>query len=119
VIIKELAYSAQQHLKSITGCSFNRAHIYELHASSLGFKSYTVLCSDYVFTQREKNKAIPAQYQTMFQQRVVELRYDPMTTDVAVSSFLFFISGQHIDVIVATDLVDGLSDDDDSYSVEF
>jgi len=116
--IKELAYSAQQYLKSITGCSFKRAHIYELLAASFGFKSYAALCSDYVFTQREKNKAIPAQHQTLLQQRVVELGYDPITTDVAASAFLSFVSEQHIDVIGVTDLVDGLNDDY-SYSEEF
>ncbi len=108
--IKELAYSAQQHLQSNTNCSFKRAHIYELLASSFGFKSYAALCSDYVLTQREKNKGILTQFQTMLQQRVVELGYDPMIKDVAVSTFLSFVYEQHIDVIRVTDLVDGLSD---------
>ena len=109
--IKELAYTAQQHLESITGCSFKRAHIYELLASSFGFKSYAALCSDYVFTQRENDRSISAQHQTMLQQRVVELGYDPMIIDVAASTFHSFVSEQHIDVVGIADLVDGLSDD--------
>ena len=116
--IKELAYTAQQHLESITGSSFKRAHIYELLASSFGFKSYAALCSDYVFTQRENDRSIPAPYQTILQKRVVELGYDPMATDVAASAFLSFVSEQHIDVVDVADLVDGLSDDD-SFSEEF
>lgn len=116
--IKELAYSAQQHLKSVTGCSFKRAHIYELLAAALGFKSYAALCSDCVFTQREKNKTIPAQHQAMIRQRVVELGYDPKTTDVTASTMLSFVSEQRIDVVGVTDLVDGLSDDE-IYSEEF
>jgi len=110
--IKELAYTAQQHLESITGSSFKRAHIYELLASSFGFKSYAALCSDYVFTQREKNQTIPAQHQTMLQQRAIELGHDPMIIDVAASTFLSFVSEQHIDVVGVADLVDELSNDD-------
>jgi hypothetical protein len=110
--IKELAYTAQQHLESITGCSFKRAHIYELLASSFGFKSYAALCSDYVFIQRENDRSIPAQHQSILQKRVVELGYDPMATDVAASAFLTFVSEQHIDVVGVADLVDELSDDD-------
>jgi hypothetical protein len=41
--IKELAYSAQQHLQASTGSSLKRAHIYELLAASFGFKSYAAL----------------------------------------------------------------------------
>ena len=38
--IKELAYSAQQHLQASTGGSFKRAHVYELLAASFGFNSH-------------------------------------------------------------------------------
>ena len=116
--IKELAYSAQQNLESITACSFKRAHIYELLAALFGFKSYAALCSDSVFTQREKSKVIPDEYRTLFQQRIVELGYDPSITDTTASTFISFVEEKHIDVLAVTDLVDGLSDDE-SYMEEF
>ena len=49
--IKELAYSAQQHLQASTGSPLKRAHIYELLAASFGFKSYAAFGVDVVFTQ--------------------------------------------------------------------
>jgi hypothetical protein len=50
--IKELAYSAQQHLQASTGSPLKRAHIYELLAASFGFKSYAAFGVDVVFTQQ-------------------------------------------------------------------
>ena len=105
--IKELAYSTHQHLQSSTGCSFKRAHIYELLASSFGFKSYAALCSNHIFTQRNKTSAISMQHQQMLQQRISELGYEPVTT--IASAFHSFVSEQHIDAIKITDLIGELS----------
>ena len=110
--IKELAYSAQQHLQSSTGCLFKRSHIYELLASSFGFRSYAALCTDHVFTQRDKSTMNSVQFQPMLRQRIAELGYDPIIVDAAAPSFLSFVGLQHIDVLRITDLVDELSSDD-------
>ena len=48
--IKELAYSAQQHLQASTGGSFKRAHVYELLAASFGFNSHAAFGVDTVLT---------------------------------------------------------------------
>ena len=54
--IKELAYSAQQHLQASTKVIFKRAHIYELLASSFGFNSYAAFGVAAVFTRRRSDR---------------------------------------------------------------
>jgi hypothetical protein len=61
--IKELAYSAQQHLQASTGSSLKRAHIYELLAASFGFNSYAAFGVDTVSrtaTPERQAQAVPA-----------------------------------------------------------
>ena len=53
--IKELAYSAQQHLQASTGGSFKRAHVYELLAASFGFNSHAAFGIDAVLTELRQN----------------------------------------------------------------
>lgn len=47
--IKELAFSAKQHLNSVTGQQFKQSHVYELLAACNGFKSSASLNSHHVF----------------------------------------------------------------------
>ena len=47
--IKELAFSAKQHLNSATGQQFKQSHVYELLAACNGFKSSASLNSHHVF----------------------------------------------------------------------
>ena len=110
--IKELAYSAQQHLQSNTECSFKRAHIYELLASSFGFNSYASLCSSHVFTKRDESKTSLEHNQAILQQRVVELGYDPTIAEVVATEFLSFVNQQHIGLVGVNDLINELSDGD-------
>ena len=53
--IKELTYSAQQHLQASTGGSFKRAHVYELLAASFGFNSHAAFGVDTVLTELRQN----------------------------------------------------------------
>jgi hypothetical protein len=56
MILKELMYFSQRKLESIVGCSFKRAHFYELPAGSFGFKFYAALSSGCVFIQQEEDQ---------------------------------------------------------------
>ena len=60
--IKELAYSAQQHLQTNAGTRFKRAHIYELLAATFGFNSYAALCADAVFTKQSLSSRRASNY---------------------------------------------------------
>lgn len=103
--IKELAYSAQQHLHTRTGNSFKRAHIYELLAALFGFNSYAALSAEAVFTRRRQVSKYSSKHNSAIRQRCVELGYQPATADVASSELTAFVAERQIEVVRLSDLV--------------
>lgn len=103
--IKELAYSAQQHLHTRTGSSFKRAHIYELLAALFGFNSYAALSAEAVFTRRRQFSKYSSKHNSAIKQRCVELGYQPATADVASSELTSFVAERQIEVVRLSDLV--------------
>ncbi len=103
--IKELAYSAQQHLHTRTSSSFKRAHIYELLAALFGFNSYAALSVEAVFTRRRQVSKYSSKHNSAIKQRCVELGYQPATADVASSELTSFVAERQIEVVRLSDLV--------------
>jgi hypothetical protein len=108
--IKELAYSAQQHLQACTGSTFKRAHIYELLAATFGFNSYAAFSSEAVFT-RWPSAEYSSQHNAVIRRRCVELGYSPETAEIVSSRLHAFVSERQIDVVRLSDLVATLRDE--------
>ena len=106
--IKEFAFSAQQYLHSRTNCSFKRTHIYEMLATSFGFKSYAALSSESVFMLREAGTKSDIYNNSAIRQRCVDLGYQPAIAEVASSELSAFLAQHHIDLVSFLDLVDEL-----------
>jgi hypothetical protein len=100
--IKELAYSAQQHLQSSTGGSFKRAHIYELLAASFGFNSYAAFGGDNVLTQ---NRNCVAWQSALIERRCIELGYQPGNADLASAALQSFLAEHQIGVASISALI--------------
>lgn len=109
--IKELAYSAQQHLQASTGCSLQRAHIYELLAASFGFKSYAALGIDTVFTQRRPDDQRSASHSAFIRQRCIVLGHPPVVADRVAPSLGSFLAGRRIGVVRISALISQLRGD--------
>src|SRR3546814_6633995 len=75
--IKELAYSAQQHLQASTGGSFKRAHVYELLAASFGFNSHAAFGVDTILTELRQNDRRVVPQSALIKRRCIELGYQP------------------------------------------
>ena len=103
--IKELAYSAQQHLQTFTSAQFKRAHIYELLAASFGFNSYAALTSEAVFTKDSLTSRRPLKYVDHVKDRCLEIGYDTNTANVVAASLPQLLTEQEIGVIRIPDLV--------------
>jgi hypothetical protein len=112
--IKELTYSAQQSLQSVTDKSFKRTHVYELLASSFGYRSYAALCSESVFTKLHQNSVQPLFDETFIQHRCNELGYS-YKTDIISSMLTKFILEQGFAVLKLTDLISKLRIDSLQY----
>ncbi|MDI1246470.1 MAG: hypothetical protein PSV24_13840 [Rhodoferax sp.] len=109
--IKELAYSAQQQLQASTGCSFKRAHIYELLASAFGFNSYAALGVDAVLTQqRPDDKHSPA-HSAVVRRRCIELGYAPVDADRVSVTLGAFLEERKIAVVRISALISQLRGD--------
>lgn len=106
--IKELAYSAQQHLKARTGSSLKRAHIYELLAASFGFNSYAAFGVDTVFTElcTSDKRAVPQS--ALITQRCIELGYEPDTADLGAAALQSFLLERQIGVVSISSLTSWL-----------
>lgn len=121
--IKELAYSAQQHLHASTGSSLKRAHIYELLAASFGFNSYAALGADTVFTEQSLSSRRASSYGLLVRNRCIEIGYQPDVANAVSIALPAYLSERQIGVIRIADLVahlryeaehqDDYSDDDD------
>lgn len=109
--IKELAYSAQQHLQASTGSSLKRAHIYELLAASFGFKSYAALGVDTVFTQRRSDDKRTGSHRDFVRRRCIELGYSPESADLVSVSLGSFLAERQIGVVQISALISQLRGD--------
>jgi hypothetical protein len=121
--IKNLAYSAQQRLQASTGCSFKRAHIYELLAASFGFNSFAALGADTVFTEHSLSSRRASSNGLLVRNRCIEIGYQPDVANAVSIALPVLLSEHQIGVIRIADLVahlrfeaghqDDYSDDDD------
>jgi len=125
--IKELAYSAQQHLEASTGARYKRAHIYELLAASFGFNSYASLGADAVFTEASLTNRRASSSGLVVQNRCIEIGYSPEVAKAASVVLPTFLTEHEIGVIRIADLVahlrfesevGGDSDDDEPDDLE-
>ncbi len=96
--IKELAYSAQQHLQASTGRSFKRAHIYELLAASFGFNSYAAFGVDTVLTELPANDRLVGLQSAFIKRRCIELGYQPDTATLASATLESYMAERQIGV---------------------
>ena len=94
--IKELAYSAQQHLQANTGGSFKRAHVYELLAASFGFNSHAAFGVDTVLTELRQNDRRVVPQSALIKQRCIELGYQPDIVTLASSALESFLAERQI-----------------------
>lgn len=89
--IKELAFSAKQHLNSVTGQQFKQSHVYELLAACNGFKSSASLNSHHVFATLDYEPDISTESLLLLNQRLIDLGYAGVA-EVAGSAILHFVS---------------------------
>ena len=106
--IKELAYSAQQHLQASTGGSFKRAHIYELLAASFGFNSYAAFGVDTVFTELRSSDKRVAPQGAFVTRRYIELGYQPDMADLVTAALQSFLVERQIGVASISSLISWL-----------
>ena len=106
--IKELAYSAQQHLQASTGGSFKRAHVYELLAASFGFNSHAAFGVDTVLTELRQNDTRVAPQSALIKRRCMELGYKPDTATPASSALESFLAERQIGVARISSLISRL-----------
>ena len=98
--IKELAFSAQQHLQVSTGTQIKRAHIYELMAAAFGFGSYAALCTDAVFTKHSLTNWRSKNYGDHIRRRCIEIGYQADTA-VTVKETEFRFNHRHHNLYLA------------------
>jgi TPR repeat protein len=106
--IKELAYSAQQHVQSSTGASFKRAHIYELLAASFGFNSHAAFGVNSVLTELRPNDRQVVPQGTLINRRCIELGYRPETATLAMSALESFLTERQIGAASISTLISRL-----------
>jgi hypothetical protein len=103
--IRELAYSAQQHLESRCGTPFKRSHVYEILAASFGYKSYAALTTSAVFAGSTSHDNPSARHGAAVKTRCVELGYLPETSDHVTSELSAFVAQHGIGVVTLSDLI--------------
>ena len=103
--IKELAYTAQQHIQAKTSTQFKRAHIYELLAATFGFNSYAALCADAVLTAHSLSERRPSKYGDQVRKRCLEIGYLPTIANVVASTLPALMTEHQIGVVRIADLV--------------
>ena len=106
--IKELAYSAQQHVQARTGASFKRAHIYELLAASFGFNSHAAFGFNTVLTELRPNDRQAVPQGTLINRRCIELGYRPDTATLATSALESFLTERKIGIVSISSLISRL-----------
>ena len=103
--IKELAFSAQQHLQASTGTQIKRAHIYELMAAAFGFGSYAALCTDAVFTKHSLTNWRSKNYGDHIRWRCIEIGYQADTAVTVAAVLPTLMTDQEIGVVRINDLI--------------
>ncbi len=116
--IKELAYSAQQHLQASTGGSFKRAHVYELLAASFGFNSHAAFGVDTVLTELRQNDRRVVPQSALIKRRCIELGYQLDTATLATSALESFLAERQIGVASISSLVSRLRGESSSQDEE-
>ncbi len=116
--IKELAFSAQQHLQSGIGASFKRAHIYELLAASFGFNSYAAFSVDTVLTELRPNDSQSVPQSSLIKRRCIELRYQVDTATLATSLLESFLAERRIGVVSISSLITRLRGESPNHDYE-
>ena len=106
--IKELAYSAQQHVQARTGASFKRAHIYELLAASFGLNSYAAFGVNTVLAELRQNDRQALPQGAFINRRCIELGYRPDTATLATSALESFLSERQIGIASISSLISRL-----------
>lgn len=115
--IKELAYSAQQHIQSNTGSTLKRTHIYELLAASFGFKSFAAFDTDVLLVDAGIGEPVPSVSPELIG-RVVQLGYPQAISATIAQSFADHALARRVSFIRPRDLLAALipgmrSEDDD------
>jgi TPR repeat protein len=103
--IKELAFSAQQHLQASTGTQIKRAHIYELLAAAFGFGSYAALCADAVFTIHSLTNWRSKNYGEHIRRRCIEIGYQADTAVTVATALPTLMTDKEIGVVRISDLI--------------
>lgn len=111
--IKELAYSAQQHLQVSTVVPIKRAHIYELMAASFGYNSYAALRADAVFHEQAPTHGQSSLNRSTIRHRCVELGYKSDVANAVSEAMPVFVTERQVGVIKIGDLIDELRDEED------
>jgi len=116
--IKELAFSAQQHLQSSTGASFKRAHIYELLAASFGFNSHAAFSVDTVLMELGSNDSQSVPQSSHIRRRCIELGYQLDTATLATSLLESFLAERRIGITSISSLISCLRGESTNHDYE-
>lgn len=108
MVIKEIAYAAQQHLLTGTDAHFKRSHIYELLAAGFGFKSYAALCADSVFTQGRSATQRSSIDGHLVRHRCIEMGYQPDVANAVSLALPAFLAKCQIGIIHIENLMSDL-----------
>lgn len=105
--IKELAYSAQQHIQTSTGCPVKRAHVYELIAASFGFKSFAAFSTEAFLSNAGVGKVLPSVTPEIIG-RAVQLGYPQASTAAIAKSLADHATARQVSFISLRDLLAAL-----------
>lgn len=116
--VKELAYSAQQHLQSVTGVPLKRSHVYELFAAAFGFNSHAAFGVDAVLRELGQNDGRAVTYGALVSRRWIEFGYGPDTATLASSALGSFLVQRQIGIASISSLVSRLKGESSSWDEE-
>ena len=116
--IKELAFSAQQHLQSGIGASFKRTHIYELLAASFGFNSHAAFSVDTVLTELRQKDSQSVPQSSLIKRRCIELGYQLDIATLATSMLESFLAERRIGVVSISSLISRLRGESPNHNYE-
>ncbi len=106
--IKDLAYSAHQHLQNSTGNTIKRAHVYELFAAAFGFKSYAAFCVDAVLAESDFYNSEENIQGSFLAQRFLELGYQSDLAKVVAMELQSFLMMRQISCLTIPALISEL-----------
>ena len=97
--IKELAYSAQQHLQTCTADPLKRTHVYELMSAAFGYKSYAAFGVDVIFVEGLLDPKSLTSAKASVEQRFIGLGYQRDTADDVAVALAGFLAQHQIGVL--------------------